>query len=153
MANTYTQLYYHVVCVVKGRQSLIVPALKDELYKYVTGIIEHQGQKLYIINGMPDHIHLLISCGPTIVLSNLVKEIKEHSTKYINGKNIIKGKFSWQVGFGAFTVSKRNVEQVYNYIKNQETHHKKKKFKEEYVQFLKEQEVDYHEKYLFEEVD
>jgi len=152
MANTYTQLYYHVVCVVKGRQSLINVSWKDSLYKYITGVVTNQGQKLYIINGMPDHIHILISCKPTVMLSDLVKEIKEHSTKYINQQNLAPSKFSWQVGFGAFTVSYRNVDNVVNYIKNQEQHHTKKTFREEYKEFLIENNVEYKEEYLFEEV-
>lgn len=152
MANTYTQLYYHVVCVVKGRQSLINASWKDSLYKYITGVVTNQGQKLYIINGMPDHIHILISCKPTVMLSDLVKEIKEHSTKYINQQNLVPGKFSWQLGFGAFSVSHGNVDRVVNYIKNQEQHHTKKTFKEEYKEFLIEDNIEYKEEYLFEEV-
>lgn len=152
MANTYTQLYYHVVCVVKGRQSLINASWKDSLYKYITGVVTNQGQKLYIINGMPDHIHILISCKPTVMLSDLVKEIKEHSTKYINQQNLVPGKFSWQVGFGAFSVSYGNVDRVVNYIKNQEEHHTKKTFREEYKEFLIENNIEYKEEYLFEEV-
>ena len=152
MANTYTQIFYHVVFAVKGRENLIIPSLKDDLYKYISGIISNQGQKLYIINGMPDHVHILMSCKPNISLSNIVKEIKEHSSKYINEKGFIKGKFSWQEGFGAFSVSFRNVEQVVNYIKNQEEHHKVKSFKAEYLEFLNEQNIAFEEKYIFEEV-
>ncbi len=101
---------------------------------------------------MPDHLHILINCKPTITLSNLVKEIKEHSTKYINEQKFTAEKFSWREGYGAFSVSYRNVEQVVNYIKNQEEHHKVKTFREEYIDFLKEQNIDFEEKYLFEEV-
>ena len=152
MANTYTQIFYHVVFAVKGRENLISSLWKDDLYKYISGIISNQGQKLYIINGMPDHVHILVSCKPTVALSNIVKEIKEHSSKYINEKGVIKGKFSWQEGFGAFSVSFRNVEQVVNYIKNQEEHHNVKSFKEEYLEFLNEQHITFDEKYIFEEV-
>ncbi len=152
MANTYTQLFYHIVFVVNGRENIIIDRWKDDLYKYISGIIANQGQKLYIINGMPDHLHVLVSCKPTIALSNLTKEIKEHSTKYINQNNFVKGKFSWQEGFGGFTVSYKNVNSVVNYIKNQEEHHKLRSFKEEYLEFLKEQEIEFNEKYIFEEV-
>ena len=152
MANTYTQIFYHVVFAVKGRENLISPSWKDDLYKYISGIILNQNQKLYIINGMPDHLHILVSCKPNITLSNLVKEIKEHSSKYINQNHFVTGKFSWQEGFGAFSVSYRNIEQVVNYIKNQEEHHKVKSFNEEYLDFLKEQNIDFEEKYIFEEV-
>lgn len=152
MPNTYTQIFYHVVFVVKRRQSLINASWKDDLYKYISGIITNQNQKLYIINGMPDHLHILISCKPNITLSNLIKEIKEHSTKYINEQKFTAEKFSWQEGYGAFSVSYRNLDQVVNYIKNQEEHHKVKTFREEYTGFLKEQNIDFEDKYLFEEV-
>jgi REP element-mobilizing transposase RayT len=152
MANTYTQIFYHVVFAVKGRENLINFSWKEDLYKYISGIISNQNQKLYIINGMPDHLHILVSCKPNITLSNLVKEIKEHSSKYINEQGFIKGKFSWQEGFGAFSVSYRNIEQVVNYIKNQEEHHNVKSFKEEYLEFLNEQNIAFDEKYIFEVV-
>lgn len=153
MPNTYTQIFYHIVFAVKGRANLIHASWKDDMYKYVSGIISNQNQKLYIINGMPDHVHILVSCRPNIALSDLVKEIKEHSSKYINQQGFVKGKFSWQEGFGAFSVSFKNVEQVINYIKNQEEHHHIKTFKEEYLEFLKEQEISFDEKYIFEDVN
>lgn len=112
MPNTYTQIFYHIVFAVKDRSSLVHASWKDNMYKYISGIISNQGQKLYIINGMPDHVHLLISCKPNIALSDLVKEIKEHSSKYINQHDFVKGKFSWQEGFGAFSVSFRSLEQL-----------------------------------------
>ena len=152
MANTYTQLFYYVVCVVQGRDNLIASSWKDELYRYIAGIIDQQGQKLYIINGVPNHIHILISCKPTMAISDLVREIKEHSSKHINSKKFVKGKFSWQIGFGAFTVSYRSISSVINYIKNQEEHHKTKTFKEEYLKLLKESEIEYKEEYIFEDV-
>lgn len=153
MANTYTQIFYHVVFAVKGRQNLISHKWKDDLYKYISGIIEKQGQKLYVIGGMPDHVHVLLSCKPNMNLSNLVKEIKEHSSKFVNQKNYVTGKFCWQEGFGAFTVSNSGVKNVVNYIKNQEEHHHSKSFREEYISFLIENEVEYNEKYIFEETE
>mgnify|MGYP003395247245 CR=1 FL=1 len=153
MANTYTQIFYHIVFAVKGRQNLISHKWKDDLYKYISGIIDNQGQKLYIINGMPDHLHILISCKPNMNLSNLVKEIKEHSGKFINQKNFVMGKFSWQEGFGAFTVSFSAVNNVVNYIKDQEEHHRTKSFRDEYLAFLAENGIDYNEKYIFEELE
>ncbi|MBA3706416.1 MAG: IS200/IS605 family transposase [Bacteroidetes bacterium] len=149
MADTYTQLFYHVVFAVRNRESLIVPGIKDDLYKYITGIITNQKQKLFIINGMPDHVHILLNCKPNMNLSNNIKEIKEHSTKFINEKKVLKGKFYWQEGFGAFTVSKKDVSIILNYIKNQEEHHKKKTFREEYLEFLKENEIEFKEEYVF----
>ena len=149
MANTYTQIFYHVVFAVRNREALITGSLKEELYKYIAGIVNNQKQKLFIINGMPDHVHMLLNCRPDVNLSNTVKEVKEHSSRFINAKKILKGKFYWQEGFGAFTVSKRDVPMILNYIKNQEAHHAKQSFKEEYIRFLKEHEVEYKEEYLF----
>jgi REP element-mobilizing transposase RayT len=137
---------------VKGRQSLIQPAWKETLYKYISGVITNQDQKLYIINGMPDHVHILVSCKPTVRLSDLVKEIKEHSTKYVNQHKLVTGNFNWQVGYGAFAVCHRHVDVILNYIKNQEEHHKQQTFREEYIEFLKENNVEFKEEYLFEEV-
>lgn len=149
MANTYSQIFYHVVFAVRNREALITSAIKEDLYKYITGVITNQKQKLFIINGMPDHVHILLNCKPNVNLSDLVKEVKEHSSKFINEKALLKGKFYWQEGFGAFTVSKREIGRVIDYIKNQEEHHRKKTFREEYVEFLKENEIEYKEEYLF----
>ncbi len=149
MADTYTQIFYHVVFAVRNRDSLIIPAIKDDLYKYITGIITSQKQKLFIINGMPDHIHILMNCKPNMNLSDNVRDIKEHSTKFINDKRILKRKFYWQAGFGAFTVSKKDVPMILNYIKNQEDHHKKNTFRDEYLHFLQENEIEFKEEYLF----
>ena len=152
MGNTYTQIHMQTIFAVQNRISLINPKWEKRLYEYMAGIIKSFDHKPLILNGMPDHIHILVSCKPSITLSNIVKEIKEHSSKYINEKGFIKGKFSWQEGFGAFSVSYRNIEQVVNYIKNQEEHHKIKSFKEEYLEFLNEQSIAFEEKYIFEEV-
>jgi len=149
MANTYTQIYYHIIFAVRNRESLITESIKEELYKYISGIINNQKQKLLIINGMPDHIHILINCKPNINLSNLVKEIKEHSTKFINDKKIFIGKFYWQTGFSAFSISNRDIPAIINYIKNQENHHGKKSFKEEYLNLLKENDILYDEEYVY----
>ncbi|TAL60350.1 MAG: IS200/IS605 family transposase [Bacteroidetes bacterium] len=150
MANTYTQLYTHIVFAVKGRASIIHNDIKDKIYKYISGIISKQNQKLYIINGMPDHIHILVSMKPNLALSDLVKEIKEHSTKFINNEKLVKGKFYWQEGFGGVSVSHSQLDVVINYIKNQEEHHKRKTFKEEYMEMLKKYCIDYKDAYLFE---
>ena len=149
MPDTYSQIYYHVVFAVRNRESLIDPVIKDDLYKYITGIVTQNKQKLLIINGMPDHVHILLNCKPDMNLSALIREVKEHSTKYINDKKLIPWKFYWQGGFGAFSVSKRALDIVINYIKTQEEHHSKKSFKTEYLEFLKENEIDYKEEYLF----
>ena len=149
MANTYTQLYFHIVFAVKGRSNLIFVNWKDELYKYISGIISNKNQKLMIINGMPNHIHLLIGTKPTCNLSDLVRDIKANSSKWINEKRFVNGKFEWQTGFGAFTVSQSGLKNVIHYIKNQEEHHKVKTFKEEYLDFLKAYKIEYKAGYLF----
>ena len=153
MANTYTQLYVHVVFAVKGRANLISKKWKEELYKYITGIITNKNQKLMIINGMPDHIHLLIGFKPDCSLSDLVRDIKANSSKFINEKKWIPGKFEWQTGFGAFTVGQSQIDKVVNYILTQEEHHKKKTFREEYVEFLNAYQIDFKTEYIFEDID
>ncbi|MBF8151012.1 IS200/IS605 family transposase [Winogradskyella sp. F6397] len=149
MANTYTQLYFHIVFAVKGRDNLIAKKWKVELYKYISGIISNKNQKLMIINGMPNHIHLLIGTKPDCNLSDLVRDIKANSTKWLNKKQYINGKFAWQTGFGAFTVSQSGIDNVIAYIKNQEAHHKIKSFKEEYIDFLNAYNIEYKTEYIF----
>ena len=150
MANTYTQLYAQIIFTPKGRQNLIHEHIKYDLYKYIVGIIKNKNQKPIIINGMSDHIHILIGFSPDISISDLVRDIKSNSTNYINQQKWFKGKFAWQTGFGAFTYSKSHVPRVVSYIQNQEKHHTKKSFKEEYLELLKKYEVDYKNEYLFE---
>ena len=150
MANTYTQIYIKVVFAVKGRQNLIPNIHKDELYKYITGIIRNKGQKLIAINGMSDHIHILIGLKPDMMLSDLVRDIKANSSKFINDKKWFRGKFNWQQGFGAFSYSHSQINSVVTYITNQEKHHSKSTFKEEYKKLLEKFIVEYEDKYLFE---
>jgi len=149
MANTYTQIYIQTVFAVQGRKNIIHKGWKVELYKYITGIVRENDQKLYIINGMPDHVHILMSLRPTINISDLVRDIKAGSSKWINESEFVKGKFRWQEGFGAFSYGHSQLPRVINYIKNQEQHHKKKTFQEEYYEFLEKFNVEYDEKYLF----
>ena len=151
MANTYTQLYFHIVFAVKGRSNYISEQWKDELYKYISGIIANKDQKLMIVNGVPNHIHLLIGTKPNCNLSDLIRDIKANSSKWINEKKFTNFHFEWQTGFGAFTVSQSGVPNVIEYIKNQEEHHRKKTFKEEYVEFLKAYQIDFKDEYLFDE--
>lgn len=150
MANTYSQLYIQVVFAVKGRENLISNKWEDELQKYICGIVNGQKQKVYAINNMPDHIHILLSIKPDIALSNLMREIKTNSSKWINERKLVLGKFQWQEGFGAFSYSQSQIDTVINYIKNQKEHHSKKSFKEEYLEMLEKFEIDYDEKYVFE---
>lgn len=153
MANTYSQVYIQIVFAVKGRQNLITQNIREELHKYITGIITNRDQKLLSIFCMPDHTHLLIGLKPSIRISDLVRDIKAGSSKFINDKKLIKGKFSWQEGFGVFSYSRSQIDTVIKYIQNQEKHHNKKSFKEEYIEFLKKFEIEYDENYLFKWID
>lgn len=152
MADTYTQIYIHIIFAVKGRNHLIASVWKDDLYKYITGIVSNQQQKLIAINGMPDHIHVFIGLQPTMALSNLVKDIKANSSRFINERGWVQEKFEWQQGFGAFSYSHSQLTTVINYIQQQEEHHKKWTFREEYVELLKLFEIDYKKEYIFEDV-
>jgi putative transposase len=151
--STYSQIYIQLVFAVKGRTSLIGVSWEEELYKYITGIITNKGQKLIAINGMPDHIHILIGMKPACCLSDLVREVKKASNVFVKEKGFIKFKFEWQEGYGAFSYSHSALDNVIAYIQNQKEHHSKKSFKEEYIDFLKKFEVEYNEKYLFEWIE
>ena len=153
MANTYTQIHIQAVFAVKGRQSLISPKWKDELYKYITGIIQSYDHKVLQINGMPDHIHILFGMRPTQSISDLMKQVKQDSSKWINAKRLVRGKFAWQSGYGAFSYSKSHVRRVIQYIINQEKHHRSKTFVEEYVDLLKEAGVEYDDRYILKQVE
>jgi putative transposase len=153
MPNTYTQLYIQIVFTVKGRQNLISEMHREELQKFITGIVSNRNQKMLAIYAMPDHIHILIGFKPNMSISDLVRDIKAGSSKFINDSKWINGKFNWQEGFGAFSYSKNHLDNVVKYIMNQKEHHNKKSFKEEYLQFLKEFEVDFDERYLFEWIE
>jgi len=150
MANTYTQIYLHVVFSVKGRQNLIQQNWKDELHKYICGIVNAKEQKVYAIGGPADHIHILVSIKPNIAISDLVRDIKANSSKWVNEKSFVKGKFQWQEGFGAFSYSQSQLDSVIAYINKQEQHHLKKTFRDEYLELLQKFDIEYDEKYLFE---
>jgi len=153
MAGTFSQIYIQVVFAVKGRQNLIGKQWKEEINKYIAGIIKGKEQKPIIVNGMPDHIHAFIGLRLVMVISDLVHEIKNNSTNFINEKQFVKGKFSWQEGYGSFSYSHSHIQNVYNYILNQEEHHKKKSFREEYIELLQKFEIEFNEKYLFEWIE
>jgi putative transposase len=148
MANTFTQLYVHCIFSVQGKTNLISKKWKEDLYKYITGIVTNKNQKLMVINGVPDHVHLLIGVKPDCNLSDLVRDIKANSSKWINHNKFVLGKFEWQLGFGAFSVSQSGLDNVVKYILNQEEHHKIKTFREEYIEFLKAYEIDFKTEYL-----
>jgi REP element-mobilizing transposase RayT len=153
MANTYTQIHIHAVFTVQNRESIILNIWKDELYKYIAGIIQYNKHKLLVINGMPDHIHILFGLRPAQSLSDLMQDIKGSSSKWINAKNFIRGKFIWQEGYGAFSYSKNDLPGIIKYIEHQQEHHKRKTFLEEYLDLLKEFDVEYHEGFVFKPVE
>jgi putative transposase len=152
MANTYTQIHIHAIFAVRNRRSLILPEWKVNLYKYITGITQKNGHKLLIINGVTDHVHMLFGMRPTQSLSDLMQDIKGDSSKWINENGFVQGLFNWQEGFGAFSYCKSRLPNVIRYIKNQENHHKKQSFVDEYLEFLKEFDVPYDERYIFKPV-
>ena len=153
MANTYSQIYIHIIFTVQGRLNLIPKQHREELHKIITGIVSNRNQKLISIFAMPDHVHILIGQKPSIATSDLVRDIKAGSSKHINDKRWVKGKFSWQKGHGSFSHSKSQISKVANYISNQEEHHKKKTFKEEYLEILDNLGIEYDERYLFEWIE
>ena len=153
MAGTFSQIYIHVVFAVKGRENLIGRAWEEELYKYITGIVQNKDQKMLAINGMPDHVHFLIGMKPSCCLSDLVREVKKASNDFINERRFSKYRFQWQEGYGAFSYSHSSLDSVIRYINNQKEHHRKQSFREEYMAFLKRFQVEYKDEYLFEWID
>ena len=149
MAGTFSQIYIQAVFAVQGRDNLLNKKWRNEVFKYMFGIIKGKKQKPIIINGLADHVHVFFGLKPVMAISDLIRDIKNNSTNFINDKKFVRGEFSWQEGYGVFSYSHSHVDSVYQYILNQETHHKKKTFKEEYIEFLKKFEIEYNEKYLF----
>ena len=151
--STFSQIYIQIVFAVKNREALIASSWEEELYKYITGIVQNKGQKMLAINGMPNHIHILIGLKPSCCLSDLVKEIKKSSNSFIKEKEFSKYKFEWQEGFGAFSYSHSSLDNVIGYINNQKQHHKKRSFKEEYIDFLEKFNIEFKDEYLFEWIE
>ncbi len=147
--GTYTQLYIHLVFAVKNRECLIKQSYKEKVFSYMSGIITNLKHKSIIVNGMPDHIHILLGLNPNISISNTVKEIKRSSSIYIKEQKWFKSKFAWQEGYGAFSYSRSQLNNIYKYIENQEEHHKKQSFKDEYLKILKRFDIDFNYNYLF----
>ena len=153
MANTYTQIHIHAVFAVQNRMSLIKKDWEERLHQYITGIVQNHGHKILSIGGMPDHIHLLFGFRPTQSLSELIQNAKRDSSEWINKEKLVTGKFSWQEGYGAFSYSKSQISQVIRYIENQETHHKKRTFIEEYKKILNDFGLEYDERYIFKSIE
>ncbi|MBA2582327.1 MAG: IS200/IS605 family transposase [Bacteroidetes bacterium] len=149
MANTYSQISIQAVFAVKGRENIITKEWRDELHRYISGIIQTEAKSL-AVGGWQDHVHIFFGLPPALSVSQLLQKVKANSSKWINDKKFIKGKFQWQEGYGAFSYSRSQRNAVINYIMKQEEHHKKKSFKEEYLEMLNNFEIEHEEKYLFE---
>lgn len=153
MANSYSQIYLQFVFAVKDRQSLVSKNNKEELHKYITSLVQSRKAKILAINCMPDHIHIFVGFKPNILISDFVKEIKVESNEFINNKNWVKGKFSWQEGYGVFSYSHSHINSVIKYVLDQESHHQKRTFKQEYLKLLEKFDIPFEEKYLFDFIE
>jgi putative transposase len=149
MANTFSQIYIQTVFAVSGRLSLITPNFKEELHKYITGIVRKQDQKLISINSMPDHLHILIGLRPSMALADLVRDIKSDSSDWVNKKKFARGKFRWQEGYGAFSYGHSQLDMIIRYIQDQEKHHRRRSFKNEYLSLLRKFQIEFKEEYVF----
>ena len=149
MADTYSQIIIQLVFAVEGRQSLIAQPHQEEVNKYITGIVRNLGSKMLAVNGMPDHIHILIGLHPSQAVSDLVRDIKADTNEWINDKRWIKGRFSWQGGYGAFSYSRSQLDRVVKYVMNQKEHHAKQAFKAEYLSLLRKFDIAFKEDYVF----
>ena len=153
MSNTFTQLYVHVVFATKVRMNLIKPEYQKQVYEYIAGIIKHSGSHPILINGMTDHVHLLFRYKADCNLSYLVRDIKSGISGHINKNGWVAGKFEWQSGYGAFSVSRSMVDKVYHYIENQEKHHEKKSFTDEFIELLEAHGIEYNKDYIFHTIE
>jgi len=150
MADTYSQIYLQFVFTVKDRQSLIPRENKEELHKYISGLVRNRKAKMLAIHCMPDHVHIFVGFRPVLSISDFIKELKVESNEFVNSKNWTKQKFAWQEGYGVFSYSHSHINSVIQYILNQEEHHRKRTFREEYRDFLKKFEIPFEDKHLFE---
>lgn len=153
MANTYTQCYFHLVFAVKNREALIKKEWKDDLEKYITGVVQNHNHKMLAIGSMPDHIHIFIGYNVNHLIPNLVEEIKTSSNKWIKQNRLSKFKFEWQRGYGAFTHARSQLDTVVKYVLSQEEHHRKRTFREEYLEMLRKNDIEYKDEYVFEFFD
>ena len=153
MANTFSQIYIQTVFAVSGRLSLITENFKEELHMYITGIVRNKGQKLISINGMSDHLHILLGLRPAMALADLVRDIKSDSSDWVNRRRLARGKFAWQEGYGAFSYGHSQLDTIIRYIQNQEKHHKRRSFKDEYLTLLRKFDVEFKEEYVFEFIE
>lgn len=153
MANTFSQIYIQTVFAVSGRLALISDDFREELHKYISGIVRKQNQKLISMNGMADHLHILIGLRPTMALADLVRDIKSDSSEWVNKKKLARGKFGWQEGYGAFSYGHSQLDTIIRYIQNQEKHHRRRSFKDEYLTLLRKFQIEFKEEYVFEFIE
>lgn len=153
MAGTFTQIYLQAVFAVKGRANLLQKTWRDEVFKYMAGIIKNKGQKPIIVNGVADHAHLFFGLRPSMAVSDLIRDVKNNTSNFINEQGWVKGRFAWQEGYGAFSYGHSQIKKVYNYILHQEEHHRKKTFREEYLEFLEKFQIPHENRFLFEWLD
>jgi putative transposase len=153
MANTLSQIYLQFVFAVKHREQLIPNARKEELHKYMTALVQNRKAKMLAINCMPDHVHIFVGFKPTVLISDFVKEIKVESNEFINGKHWTRERFNWQEGYGVFSYSQSHIDRVVKYVLNQEEHHRKITFKQEYQQLLEKFRIPYDDRYVFDFFD
>ena len=151
--GTFTQMYVQLVFAVKNRKALLTPEIRPQVFKYISGIVSEMKHKSIIVNGVSDHVHVFIGLHPSVSVSDTVHDIKRGSSLYINKERLSRFHFSWQEGFGSFTYSKSHIDRVYNYILNQEMHHKKENFRKEYIKFLERFDIEFQERYLFDFFD
>jgi len=152
MANTYHQIYLQTIFAVKYRKAMIGKSWNNQLYAVIGNLMNDAGGKTIIVNGAEDHVHCFIGLKPVVAVSELMKTVKAKSSKYINDNRLTKERFEWQEGYGVFSYSQSQVDQVYAYIQNQEAHHQKQTFREEYLEFLRKFTIDYDEQYIFQEL-
>jgi len=151
--GVFTQLYIHLVFAVKNREAQLEKSIRPRVFEYMSGIITSMGHKSLIVNGVIDHVHILLGLNPLVTISDTVHDVKRSTTLFINKEKLCKGKFAWQEGYGAFTYSRSQIRNVFSYIENQEEHHKKSSFRDEYLAFLRKFEIEFDERFLFEFFD
>jgi putative transposase len=153
MANTFSQIYLQFVFAVKHRENLIAPQHKEELHRYLTALVQNRNAKMLAVHCLPDHTHLFVGIKPTVLISDFIKEVKVESNAFINQKKWIKGKFGWQEGYGVFSYSHSHINAVVQYVLNQEKHHARKSFRQEYQELLTLFNIPFEEKFLFDFIE
>jgi len=148
--GTYTQMYVQIVFAVKNRDALLTKDIRVRVLEYISGIITNLKHKTIIVNGTSNHVHILFGLNPSVSVSDTVHDIKRSSSLFINTEKLCSGRFSWQEGYGGFTYSRSQIADVYHYIENQESHHKKRTFREEYIDILAKNEIEFDQQFLFE---